>query len=44
MITFSEMVATGTIWVMTAAGIYFGLRSVYRRRNRTSHSTQDRKE
>jgi hypothetical protein len=34
MITFSEMAATVTIWAMTAAGIFFGLRSVYRKRKR----------
>jgi len=32
MLTFSEIVVTITIWVLTAAGLFFGLRAVWRRR------------
>ena len=32
MLTFSEIVVTLTIWVLTAAGLFFGLRAVWRRR------------
>ena len=32
MITTSEIAVTITIWVLTAAGAYFGTRAVWRRR------------
>jgi hypothetical protein len=34
MITTSEIVVTVTIWVLTAAGTFFGTRGVYRRRKK----------
>lgn len=34
MITVSEIVVTITIWVLTAAGLFFSLRAGLRRRNR----------
>jgi len=32
MLSFSEIVVTLTIWVLTAAGLFFGLRAAWRRR------------
>ncbi len=32
MITTSEIIATATIWLLTAAGVFFGLRAAWRRR------------
>lgn len=32
MLTFSEIIVTLTIWVLTAAGLFFGLRAAWLRR------------
>lgn len=34
MLTFTEMILNVTIWVLTAAGLFFGIRGILRRRKR----------
>ncbi len=34
MLTFTETVVTLAIWVLTAVGLFFGLRAAWRRRRR----------
>jgi hypothetical protein len=32
--THSELIVTGLIWILTAAGLFFGLRATLRRRRK----------
>lgn len=34
MLTFSEQILTATIWILTSAGLFFGLRGALRRRGK----------
>lgn len=37
MLTSSELIATGAVWLLLAIGIFFGLRAAWRRRRNRNH-------
>ena len=41
MLTISEIAVTATIWVLTAAGLFFGIRAAWRRKKQGVKKQRD---